>query len=193
MKQIIIIIFLLTASVSHSSENHDFQILELEERLDGYQRYAVIEAIPDEIIGLFEMYFTESHFPSFPIDSHIRKNLGFFIDFKGLSVDLNDDGILEVLVRLDHTLACGSGGCYTYILVKENGTWKNKGTLFGAGNIHLRNEFINGFQVIYFQTGCMYTESGDTKKITGCNNWKVVTNKEGNYLDRVGVLRTPIN
>ena len=39
----------------------------------------------------------------------------------------------------------------------------------------------------------MYTESGDTKKITGCNNWKVVTNEEGNYLDRVGVLRTPIN
>ena len=75
MKQIIIIIFLLTASVSHSSENHDFQILELEERLDGYQRDAVIEAIPDEIIGLFEMYFTESHFPSFPIDSHIRKNV----------------------------------------------------------------------------------------------------------------------
>ena len=58
---------MLTASASHSSENHDFQILELEERLDGYQRDAVIEAIPDEIIGLFEMYFTESHFPSFPI------------------------------------------------------------------------------------------------------------------------------
>ena len=183
MKQIIIIIFLLTASVSHSSENHDFQILELEERLDGYQRDAVIAALPDEIIGLFEMYFTESHFPSFPIDSHIRKNLGFFIDFKGLSVDLNDDGILEVLVRLDHTLACGSGGCYTYILVKENGTWKNKGTLFGASNIHLRNEFMNGFQVIHFQTGCKSSGTGSEKKIFGCWDRKYALNKDGKYDD----------
>ena len=31
----------------------------------------------------------------------------------------------------------------------------------------------------------MYTESGDTKKIMGCNNWKVVTDEEGNYLDKV--------
>ena len=193
MKQIIIIIFLLTASVSNSSENHDFQILELEERLDGYQRDAVIAAIPDKIISLFEMYFTESHFPSFPIDSHIRKNLGFFIDFKGLSVDLNDDGILEVLVRLDHTLACGSGGCYTYILVKENGTWKNRGSLFGAGNIHLRNIYKNGFQVIYFQTRCMSSGSGDTKKIWGCYDGKSVADEQGNYLERVRVSRTPIN
>ena len=110
-----------------------------------------------------------------------------------MSVDLNDDGILEVLVRLDHTLACESGGCYTYILVKENGAWKNRGSLMGAGNIHLRNIYKNGSQVIYFQTRCMSSGSGDTKKIWGCYDGKSVADEQGNYLERVRVSRNAIN
>ena len=183
MKHIILFIFLFITSFGYSSQNKIHEILVLEERLDGYQRNAVISAIPNEIISLFEIYFKESHFPGFPIDNHIRKDLGFYIRFEGLSVDLNDDGILEVLVRLDHMLACGSGGCYTYILVKENGTWKNKGILFGASNIHLRNEFMNGFQVIHFQTGCKSSGTGSEKKIFGCWDRKYALNKDGKYDD----------
>ena len=60
MKHIILFIFLFITSFGYSSENKIHEILVLEERLDGYQRNAVISAIPNEIISLFEIYFKES-------------------------------------------------------------------------------------------------------------------------------------
>ena len=133
-----------------ASEIDNVQNLNLERGLDHYQTIAVIDALSEDILDVFSIYLKESHFPfgAKCRDSDVeckRQNLKFGIEFEAISIDLNADGDDDVLVRLEHPLICGSGGCLTHILVNQNGSWLNFGYIFGASNIRISNSFKNNF------------------------------------------------
>jgi hypothetical protein len=51
--------------------------------------------------------------------------------FVGYSIDLNEDGQLELIVLAKNTYYCGSGGCNPWIIQKENGSYKQLLEAFG--------------------------------------------------------------
>jgi len=153
----------------------------LHKGLDSYQTAAVIDSLSSIIQHTFSIYLKESHFPYGATCSNSTKNckkqnLNFNINFEAASVDLNEDGLKDVLVRLENSLLCGSGGCHTHILVNRNGIWQAFGSVFGASNINIRDTIKNGFQVIFYEAGCK-TINGQYK----CNEKQAIVTKGGTY------------
>ena len=56
--------------------------------------------------------------------------LSDLLDFKAISIDLNDDGIDEVIAYMSGPLACGMGGCTSFILQGKEKDWKILGRYF---------------------------------------------------------------
>ena len=180
--RIFFIIFLLIGGNSLASQNNSAQNLKFEKGLDHYQTIAVIDALSEDIQDVFNIYLKESHFPygTKCRDSDVeckRQNLKFGIEFEAVSIDLNADGVDDVLVRLENSLICGSGGCLTHILVNQNGSWLNFGYIFGASNIRISNSFKNNFQIISYQTGCRIIEG----KEHYCIDRKAEVGESGTY------------
>ena len=78
------------------------------------------------------------------------KQLSDIIKYKATSVDLNDDGVNEVVAYTEGSLVCGSGGCTSYILQEINSDWKIIGEIFPGHFFETNKNHTNGFLNIYF-------------------------------------------
>ena len=69
-------------------------------------------------------YLQESHVPYLFEDDESKIlypptiQLTDIIKHKAISIDLNNDGVNEVIAYTEGSLVCGSGGCTSYILKK---------------------------------------------------------------------------
>ena len=133
----------LTSMQMASAEEEVLTPLQLKDGANAFEIEAISSGLSGLIKDTFEHWFSESHFiypPRCSADvSDCRKNLDFQIDFAAASIDLNNDGKLEVIVYYNAPAYCGSGGCWSYILKEESGSFKIIGEVFPGGKIEISN------------------------------------------------------
>ena len=169
----IIILFLFTFCIR--AEDNNIQKIEFLKGLDKYQTEAVL-SLSNSIISDFESYLLGSHFVYGPNKQNsivpcennkkkCRHNINYSLDFSTASIDLNNDGIDEVLVQFENAHQCGpTGPCYTDILYKDEDTW----TFIGDGtndlrgsNLYVSNKYKNGYQTIFYNGKSRWSEKED--------------------------------
>ena len=142
--------------------------LNLAKGLDIYQTEAVVGALSEEINFIFNTYLTDSHFIYGPKYSKFgsknslctnetkecRHDLTFDLSFRASSIDLNNDGVKEVIVLIEHSVVCGSGGCYTRILIKNENQWKIAAEIFSLDRLFISNEVQYGLNTLYYSNDC---------------------------------------
>ena len=143
MQQLFCILILLTSMQMASAEEEVLTPLQFKDGANAYEIEAISSGLSDLIKETFEHWFSESHFIYPPSCSSnvndCRKNLDFEIDFETASVDLNNDGKLEVIVYYNAPSYCGSGGCWSYILEEKPNGFRTIGEVFPGGKIEISN------------------------------------------------------
>ena len=159
MRSFFVISILLTSMQMASAEEEVLTPLQFQEGANAYEVEAISSGLSDLIKNTFEHWFSESHFiypPRCSSDvNDCRKNLDFEIDFRTASIDLNNDGKLEVLVYYNAPAYCGSGGCWSYILEEETGSFRIIGEVFPGIRIDASNLTSNGYRNLQY-----YGENG---------------------------------
>ena len=137
-----------------SAEEEVLTPLQFQEGANAYEVEAISSGLSDLIKDTFEHWFSESHFiypPRCSSDvNDCRKNLDFNIKFETASVDLNDDGKLEVIVYYNAPAYCGSGGCHSYILEEELGGFRVIGQVFPGGIIDVSSLKSDGYYNLHY-------------------------------------------
>ena len=150
-----------------SAEEEVLTPLQFQEGANAYEVEAISSGLSELITDTFEHWFSESHFvypPSCSSDvNDCRKNLDFEIDFETASFDLNNDGKLEVIVYYNAPAYCGSGGCWSYILEEDTGSFRIIGEVFPGGRIDASNLTSNGYRNLQYygkdsSYSCKYQE-----------------------------------
>ena len=154
MRLMFAISILLTSMQMASAEEEVLTPLQFQEGANAYEVEAISSGLSDLIKDTFEHWFSESHFkypPSCSSDvSDCRKNLDFNIKFETASVDLNNDGKLEVIVHYNAPAYCGSGGCWSYILEEELGSFSVIGKVFPGGRVDVSNLMSDGYHNLHY-------------------------------------------
>jgi len=137
-----------------SAEEEVLTPLQFKDGANAYEIEAISSGLSDLIKETFEHWFSESHFIYPPSCSSnvndCRKNLDFEIDFETASVDLNNDGKLEVIVYYNAPSYCGSGGCWSYILEEKLDGFTIIGLVFPGYRIEASNLTSNGYRNLHY-------------------------------------------
>ena len=78
----------------------------LEKGLNEKQAREVVSGLEKELMDLFNYWLTESHF-IYGAEPH----LNFNVDFSAASVELDNDNLKDLLVKVEHSINCGVGAC----------------------------------------------------------------------------------
>jgi hypothetical protein len=168
MKKIALLICLIFIVSFINAKEKEIKFSREDDRVNLYQHDAISfglfeimadsfkDALQDQTRYYFETKDTKMSYP------------GPFVrfDFKAVSIDLNDDGIEEVIAYMFGPDHCGSGGCVSYILqnmeVSErdyDGTeviaedWKIIGSPFPGDIIFISSNKTNGYFDISHSSG----------------------------------------
>ena len=102
---------------------------------------AILDAFKHDMLPEYREFLNAfSYDGEYGIDYHVLLDLGF--------VDLNNDGVNELIVRYDGRMQCGvSGRCSLYILEKnESGVWTEIGSFHDMGyGVYVMREQTNGY------------------------------------------------
>ena len=74
------------------------------------------------------------------------------LEFKAISIDLNDDGIDEVIAQMMGSLVCGSGGCSAFILQGKEKEWRQLGWYFPSNETLISSNKTNGYFDIHYSS-----------------------------------------
>ena len=146
MKHIILLLFFFL-SFQLQAQEKEFVFYYEDEGVNSYQAQAISFGMFDEIARTIKSYLQVSHVP-FMFDNKDSlisflpdRTLNSLLEFKAFSIDLDEDGIDEVIARMMGSLVCGSGGCSAFILqgngnvIKQMDRRKNSGWTSVAWNI----------------------------------------------------------
>ncbi len=170
MRFLFSILILLKSMQMVSAAEEVLTPLQFREGANAYEVEAISSGLSNLIKDTFEHWFSKSHFiypPSCSSDgSDYRKNLDFQIDFETASIDLNNDGKLEVIVYYNAPAYCGSGGCWSYILEEDLDSFRIIGEVFPGGVIDVSNLTSDGYHnLLYYGKGnsysCRFVEDND--------------------------------
>ena len=163
----LLIIFLLSLTLSLNiavASDKDYGNLTeiiLTEGLDKNQTREVAIGLADDLKDLFHSWLTKTHFIFGPRCSSkdassgpCRQNLEFDLGFSAASVDLDNDGIDDVLVRVEHELVCGAGDCFVVDILLGGDIASVKAGRFGPRNIYVSDKTKHGLKYIYYDAVC---------------------------------------
>ena len=152
MKKLLLTIFvsLMWSSISIAEEK-EIIFINKDETVNSYQAQAISFSLFEVISYNLEIYIQQSHVPFMfeTKDSKIKflpdTPLSELLTFKAVSIDLNNDGIDEVITYASGNLVCGSSGCTSYILQGKEKNWEIIGDFFPGGNFLVSSKETNGF------------------------------------------------
>ena len=152
MKKILvtILVSLMWSSISIAEEK-EIIFINKDETVNSYQAQAISFSLFEKISDTLQIYIQQSHVPFMfkTEDSKVKflpdTPLSELLTFKAVSIDLNNDGIDEVITYVSGNLVCGSSGCTSYILQGKEKNWEIIGDLFPGGNLLVSNKKTNGF------------------------------------------------
>ena len=157
MKHIILLLFFLLPSPLHAEEKEIVFYYE-EEGVNSYQAQAISFGMFDEIGHTIKSYLQVSHVP-FMFDTKVSlisflpdRTLNSLLEFKAISIDLNEDGVDEVIARMMGSLVCGSGGCSAFILHGKEKDWRQLGWYFPSNETLISANKTNGYFDIHYSS-----------------------------------------
>ena len=157
MKHIILLLFFLLPSPLHAEEKKIIFYYE-DEGVNSYQAQAISFGMFDEIARTIKSYLQVSHVPFMfdTKDSLISflpdRTLNSLLEFKAISIDLNEDGIDEVIAQMMGSLVCGSGGCSAFILQGKEKEWRQLGWYFPSNETLISSNKTNGYFDIHYSS-----------------------------------------
>ena len=169
MEKILLILFIVFSSLHVKANDSKFDFFNTDYEIDKYQYDAISNGLFDIYIDTLKIYLQESHVPYLFENDKSKilyppaEQLSDIIKYKATSVDLNDDGVNEVVAYTEGSLVCGSGGCTSYILQEINSDWKIIGEFFPGHIFEINNSQTNGFLHIYYGTNLDYKCEYDVK------------------------------
>ena len=131
----------------------------LENGLNNKQSREVAKGLADDLEYIFKSWLTKSHFIFYPRCSSddnedCRQNLNFKINFSSASIDLDNDEIDDLLVRVEHENVCGAGDCFVVDILLGGDIASVKAGRFGPRNIYVSDKTKHGLKYIYFDAVC---------------------------------------
>jgi len=152
MRKLLLTIFvsLIWSNISIAEEK-EIIFFNKDETVNSYQAQAISFSLFEVISDILEIYIQESHVPFMfeTKDSKIKflpdKPLSDLLTFKAVSIDLNNDGIDEVITYVSGNLVCGSSGCSSFILEGKEKDWKIIGQYFPGGHTLISSNKTNGY------------------------------------------------
>ena len=131
----------------------------LKKGLNNYQSKLVAKGLADELKQIFNFWLTESHFIYYPQCSNeennaCRQNLSFNVNFSSASVDLDNDEIDDLLVRIEHENVCGAGDCLVVDILLGGDIVGIRAGTFGPRKIYISDKTKHGLKYIFFEAGC---------------------------------------
>ena len=121
----------------------------LKKGLNEKQAREVAIGLEEELTELFNYWLTESHFV-FGKESH----LNFNVDFSAASVDLDNDNVDDLLVRVEHENVCGIGDCLVVDILLGGDIVGIKAGSFGPRKIYVSDKTKHGLKYIYYEAVC---------------------------------------
>ena len=166
MEKILLIFFIVFSSLHVKADDSKFDFSNQDYEINKYQYEAISNGLFNIYADTLKIYLQESHVPYLFENDESKilyppaKQLSDIIKYKATSVDLNDDGVNEVVAYTEGSLVCGSGGCTSYILQEINSDWKIIGEFFPGHIFETNNNRTNGFLKIFFNdnldNSCLY-------------------------------------
>ena len=157
MKHIILLLFFFLSFQLQAQEKEIVFYYE-EEGVNSYQAQAISFGLFDEIAHTIKSYLQVSHVP-FMFDNKDSlisflpdRTLNSLLKFKAISIDLNEDGIDEVIARMMGSLVCGSGGCSAFILQGKEKEWRQLGWYFPSNETLISSNKTNGYFDIHYSS-----------------------------------------
>ena len=152
MKKLLLTIFvsLMWFNISIAEEK-EIIFINKDETVNSYQAQAISFSLFEKISDILEIYIQQSHVPFMfeTKDSKIKflpdTPLSELLTFKAVSIDLNNDGIDEVITYVSGNLVCGSSGCSSFILEGKEKDWKIIGEYFPGARTIISSNKTNGF------------------------------------------------
>ena len=151
----ILVLGLLWCNISYTEEK-TISFINQEEVVNSYQAQAISFSLFEKISHTLEVYIQQNHVPFMfeTKDSKIKflpdTPLSELLTFKAVSIDLNDDGIDEVITHVSGNLVCGSSGCTSYILQGKEKDWHIIGEYFPGGHTLISSNKTNGYFDIFY-------------------------------------------
>ena len=145
-----ILVSLIWSNISIAEEK-EIIFINKDETVNSYQAQAISFSLFEKISDILEIYIQQSHVPFMfeTKDSKIKflpdTPLSELLTFKAVSIDLNNDGIDEVITYVSGNLVCGSGGCSSFILEGKEKDWKIIGEYFPGSHTFISSNKTNGF------------------------------------------------
>ena len=156
-KLLITLLFLSFFTPLHAEEKKIIFYYE-DEGVNSYQAQAISFGMFDEIARTIKSYLQVSHVPFMfdTKDSLISflpdRTLNSLLEFKAISIDLNEDGIDEVIAQMMGSLVCGSGGCSAFILQGKEKEWRQLGWYFPSNETLISSNKTNGYFDIHYSS-----------------------------------------
>ena len=119
----------------------------------------VAKGLADDLEQIFNFLLTESHFIYYPQCSNeennaCRQNLSFNVNFSSASVDLDNDEIDDLLVRIEHENVCGAGDCLVVDILLGGDIAGIKAGSFGPRKIYVSDKTKHGLRYLFFEMDC---------------------------------------
>ena len=156
-----LILFMLSLNVVSASEKDYGNLTEiiLENGLNNEQSREVAKALKDDLEMIFNGWLTDTHFIYYPRCSNdenkdCRQNLNFNVNFSAASVDLDNDNVDDLLVRVEHENVCGIGDCLVVDILLGGGLVGIKAGSFGPRKIYVSDKTKHGLRYIYYEAVC---------------------------------------
>ena len=131
----------------------------LENGLNNEQSREVAKALKDDLEQIFNAWLTDTHFIYYPRCSNdenkdCRQNLNFNVNFSAASVDLDNDNVDDLLVRVEHENVCGAGDCLDVDILLGGDIVGIKAGSFGPRKIYVSDKTKHGLRYIYYESVC---------------------------------------
>ena len=169
MKKYLLILFLVFSSFHLKANDSKFNFSNTDYEVDIREYKAISIGLFHIYSDTLRIYLQESHVPYLFENDESKilypptTQLNDIIKHKAISIDLNDDGVNEVIAYTEGSLVCGSGGCTSYILQEINSDWKIIGEFFPGHFFETNKNHTNGFLNIYFNDNldhsCLYKDN----------------------------------
>ena len=164
MKKLLLIILasLMWSSISIAEEK-EIIFINKDETVNSYQAQAISFSLFEKISDTLQLYIQETHVPFMfeTKDSKIKflpdTPLSELLTFKAVSIDLNNDGIDEVITYVSGNLVCGSSGCSSFILEGKEKDWKIIGEYFPGSHTFISSNKTNGYFDIFYTGSKKYS------------------------------------
>ncbi len=157
----IFLFILLSLNAIYASEKDYGNLTEiiLENGLNNEQSREVAKALKDDLEMIFKGWLTDTHFIYYPRCSNdenkdCRQNLNFKVNFSAASVDLDNDNVNDLLVRVEHENVCGIGDCLDVDILLGGDIVGIKAGSFGPRKIYVSDKTKHGLKYIYYEAVC---------------------------------------